>query len=104
MGKWSISVCKLRLEVYPDYFGLTVAFPVLLSIGIVSVAYGLHVSNPKNPTPQKNVFPERQILKHQMRKLFHSQTRQRFIVIFVVRKIRMKIISALNVVKSLLRM
>ncbi len=40
----------------PDYFGLTVAFPVLLSIGIVSVAYGLHVSNPKNPTPQKNVF------------------------------------------------
>jgi ribosomal protein L40E len=40
----------------PDPYELTVFIPALLSIGIVSIAYGLHVSNSKNPTPQKNVF------------------------------------------------
>jgi len=31
----------------PDYFGLTVLFPVLLLIGIVSIAYGMRMSNTK---------------------------------------------------------
>ena len=39
-----------------DQYGVTVFIAALLSIGIVSIAYGLRVGDSKNSNPQKNVF------------------------------------------------
>ena len=39
----------------PDYFGLTVFFPVLLSIGIFSIAYSMRMSNIKKALESRKV-------------------------------------------------